>query len=91
MNSEVIQPEPGLMGRMQGGCGRVMVVLLTDGRANVGLARSNDDPDAYGPTAVRPSAVRIHLLNPKSGQHHFDSCETNVLRLDCMSANGIIG
>ena len=42
----------------QGDCGRVMVVLLTDGRANVSLAKSNDDPDAIGPDAVKPTTVR---------------------------------
>ena len=36
-----------------------MVVLLTDGRANVSLAKSNDDPDAIGPDAVKPSTVRL--------------------------------
>ena len=44
---------------MQGDCGRVMVVLLTDGRANVSLAKSNDDPDAIGPDAVKPTTVRL--------------------------------
>ena len=34
-----------------------MVVLLTDGRANVGLARSNDDPNA-----IKPSSVRLRRL-----------------------------
>ncbi len=43
----------------QGDCGRVMVVLLTDGRANVSLAKSNDDPDAIGPDAVKPTTVRL--------------------------------
>lgn len=36
-----------------------MVVLLTDGRANVSLAKSNDDPDAIGPDAVKPTTVRF--------------------------------
>ena len=40
--------------RQQGSVGRVMVVLLTDGRANVSLAKSNDDPDA---AAEKPSQV----------------------------------
>jgi magnesium chelatase subunit D len=33
-----------------------MAVLLTDGRANISLARSNEDPDALGPDAAKPSA-----------------------------------
>ena len=48
----------------QGDCGRVMVVLLTDGRANVSLAKSNDDPDAIGPDAVKPTTVRICSISP---------------------------
>ena len=39
-----------------------MVVLLTDGRANVSLAKSNDDPDAIGPDAVKPTTVRTCLV-----------------------------
>ena len=35
----------------------MMVVLLTDGKANVGLARSNDDPNA-----IKPSSVRLRRL-----------------------------
>jgi len=32
-----------------------MVVLITDGRANISLARSNDDPEAFKPDAVKPT------------------------------------
>ena len=45
--------------RQQGSVGRVMVVLLTDGRANVSLAKSNDDPDA---ATEKPSQVRASSL-----------------------------
>lgn len=34
-----------------------MVVLITDGRANISLARSNEDPDAMGPDAPKPTQV----------------------------------
>ena len=44
---------------LQGDCGRVMVVLLTDGRANVSLAKSNRDPDAIAEDAPKPSTVRL--------------------------------
>ena len=44
--------------------GRVMVVLLTDGRANVSLAKSNDDPDA---DAEKPSQVGVRCLQGRPG------------------------
>ena len=45
----------GTQATQQGDVGRVMVVLITDGRANVSLAKSNDDPDALAPDAPKPS------------------------------------
>jgi magnesium chelatase subunit D len=42
-----------------GDCGRVMVVLLTDGRANVSLAKSNRDPDALAEDAPKPSQTDL--------------------------------
>lgn len=47
-----------LQARQRGEVGRVMMVLITDGRANIGLARSNEEPDAMGPDAVKPTTVR---------------------------------
>ena len=38
-----------------GDCGRIMIVLLTDGRANVSLAKSNEEPDAIAEGAPKPS------------------------------------
>jgi hypothetical protein len=35
-----------------------MVVLITDGRANISLAKSNEDPDALAPDAPKPTQVR---------------------------------
>jgi magnesium chelatase subunit D len=32
-----------------------MMVLITDGRANVSLAKSNEDPEAMAPDAPKPS------------------------------------
>ena len=41
-----------------GDIGRCMVVLITDGRANISLAKSNDDPEALAPDAPKPTQVR---------------------------------
>lgn len=38
-----------------GDCGRIMIVLLTDGRANVSLGKSNEDPDAMAEGAPKPT------------------------------------
>lgn len=47
---------------VQGGdCGRVMVVLITDGRANISLARSNEDPDALKPDAPKPTQDELKV------------------------------
>ena len=48
----------------QGDCGRIMMVLLTDGRANVSLAKSNEDPDALKPDAPKPSQVWLSVVFP---------------------------
>ncbi|KAG7667625.1 hypothetical protein KSW81_005551 [Nannochloris sp. 'desiccata'] len=49
----------GMQACQGGDVGRVMVVLITDGRANVSLAKSNDDPDAIGPDAPKPSQEQL--------------------------------
>ena len=36
-----------------------MVVLITDGRANISLGRSNEDPDSIGPDAPKPGADQL--------------------------------
>ena len=43
-----------------GDCGRIMIVLLTDGRANVSLAKSNEEPDAIaeGAPQAQPGAAQ---------------------------------
>lgn len=41
--------------QQSGDVGRVMMVLITDGRANVSLAKSNEDPEAMAPDAPKPS------------------------------------
>lgn len=47
----------GLNAKASGDTGRVMVVLLTDGRANVSLAKSNEDPEALAEGAPKLSKV----------------------------------
>ncbi|KAK9817839.1 hypothetical protein WJX72_002918 [[Myrmecia] bisecta] len=49
----------GINAQSQGDCGRIMVVLLTDGRANVSLAKSNADPDAMAEGAPKPSQEQL--------------------------------
>ncbi len=49
----------GINAQSQGNCGRVMVVLLTDGRANVSLAKSNEDPEALAEGAPKPSQEQL--------------------------------
>lgn len=39
-----------------------MVVLITDGRANIPLAKSNEDPEALAPDAPKPTQVRAAVL-----------------------------
>jgi hypothetical protein len=63
----------------QGDCGRVMVVLLTDGRANVSLAKSNRDPDALAEDAPKPSTVWSMLPATRTVQHAVLLC----LASDC--------
>lgn len=47
----------GLNAKASGDTGRVMVVLLTDGRANVSLAKSNEDPEALAEGAPKLTKV----------------------------------
>mmetsp|Transcript_3214 Transcript_3214/g.8535 ORF Transcript_3214/g.8535 Transcript_3214/m.8535 type:complete len:482 (+) Transcript_3214:142-1587(+) len=49
----------GLQAQQGGDTGRVMVVLITDGRANISLARSNEDPDALKPDAPKPTQEQL--------------------------------
>lgn len=49
----------GMQAQQTGDCGRVMLVLITDGRANVSLAKSNEDPAALAPDAPRPSTEEL--------------------------------
>ncbi|GFH21107.1 Mg-protoporphyrin IX chelatase [Haematococcus lacustris] len=49
----------GIQAQSGGDVGRVMVVLITDGRANISLGRSNEDPDCIGPDAKKPGAEQL--------------------------------
>lgn len=44
-----------------GDVGRVMIVVLTDGRANISLKRSTD-PEAAESDAPRPSAQELKVI-----------------------------
>lgn len=53
-----------------------MIVLLTDGRANVSLAKSNEEPDACAEGAPRPSQARDQGFSQTSAHWHlFRVCE----------------
>jgi Mg-chelatase subunit ChlD len=49
----------GLAAQQGGDVGRVMTVLITDGRANVALAKSNDDPALLEEGAVKLGAEEL--------------------------------
>lgn len=51
----------GMQAQSGGDVGRVMVVLITDGRANVSLGKSNEDPDALKEGAPRPTADSLKV------------------------------
>jgi magnesium chelatase subunit D len=50
-----------LQAQQSGDVGRVMMVLITDGRANVTLAKSNEDPAAMDPDAPKPTADELKV------------------------------
>jgi magnesium chelatase subunit D len=45
----------GMNAEKSGDVGRIMIVAITDGRANVSLAKSNGDEEANAPDAPRPT------------------------------------
>jgi magnesium chelatase subunit D len=49
----------GINAMSSGDVGRVMVVCLTDGRANISINKSLEDPDYLGPDAIKPSADEL--------------------------------
>jgi len=49
----------GMNQMASGDVGRVMVVCLTDGRANISLKKSLQDPEYIGPDAIKPTAEEL--------------------------------
>ncbi|XP_002975141.2 magnesium-chelatase subunit ChlD, chloroplastic isoform X2 [Selaginella moellendorffii] len=49
----------GLNAEKSGDVGRIMIVAITDGRANVSLKKSTGDPEAIAPDAPRPSQQEL--------------------------------
>lgn len=80
----------GLNAKASGDTGRVMVVLLTDGRANISLAKSNEDPEALAEGAPKPSKV-THVMPPllcmplhtgvRCGQVHLKNHQLGIVWL----------
>lgn len=60
----------GVNAQSKGEVGRIMIILITDGRANVSLARSNEEPDALMPDAPKPTQdeLKVTFSLPKSMQ-----------------------
>lgn len=50
----------GLNAEKSGDVGRIMIVAITDGRANISLKRSTD-PEGVNPDAPRPSAQDLKV------------------------------
>eukprot|EP00775_Hariotina_reticulata_P011496 gene11496-11639_t len=48
-----------IQAQASGDVGRVMMVVITDGRANVNLAKSNEDPAAMEPDAPKPTTEEL--------------------------------
>ncbi|KAI5055688.1 hypothetical protein GOP47_0029209 [Adiantum capillus-veneris] len=49
----------GLNAEKSGDVGRIMIVAITDGRANVSIKRSNAEPQAIAPDAPRPTQAEL--------------------------------
>eukprot|EP00850_Spirogloea_muscicola_P007628 SM000039S14458 [mRNA] locus=s39:261428:266990:- [translate_table: standard] len=49
----------GLNAEKSGDVGRIMIVAITDGRANVSLKKSVGDPDANAPDAPKPTQAQL--------------------------------
>lgn len=52
----------GMNAEKSGDVGRIMIVAITDGRANISLKRSTD-PEAEASDAPRPSSQELKVYN----------------------------
>ena len=57
--------------------GRIMIVAITDGLANVTLKRSTD-PEGIAPDAPRPSSQELQVRKKEAS---YDICKKLVIKL----------